>query len=98
MVIKGVNDESVQGRVFYPLGEDLDLTVNHFVVRTTTPDNPFEPHEHEESELWFILEGRGELELGEEVHAVGAGDLVRLDPWVRHGLRTASQIRWVCLG
>lgn len=44
------------------------------------------PHHHGEAEKFFILSGRGELELGEERQQVKAGDIVHIPPFVSHQL------------
>ena len=85
------------GRKPYPLASQ-EVVIKHFVVRVTTPDNPFIPHKHDQRELWFILEGDATVSLNGEEHPVEAGDLIELAPWVEHGLRTESQVTWICLG
>ncbi len=97
MITKGRPDPAQKGRVAYAL-EGREFLVRHFVVRTTTPDNPFAPHRHEQQEIWFIIEGRGLFvdECGE--HAVEAGDLITIDSGRLHGLRTEDTVRWICAG
>ena len=97
MIIKGIADGEEDGRTYYPL-DGFSIKTEHFVVRETTPSNPFAPHEHEKRELWYIVEGTGFVTLGSSERVVSAGDLIRLDPWVRHGLRTEGRLRWICLG
>ena len=97
MIIKGRSLHEENGRKPYPLVSQ-EVTVNHFVIRVTTPDNPFEPHEHEQQELWFILEGEAILSLDGVAHVVEAGDLIELAPWVEHGLRTEDRVTWICIG
>lgn len=97
MIIRGVVDKTRPGRTFYPL-EGFSVTAEHFAVRETRPDNPFQPHSHEQPELWYVIEGEAFVTLNDQEHAVRAGDLIRLDPWVRHGLRTETRVRWICVG
>lgn len=85
------------GRKPYPL-EGREVMVKHFVTRITHPDNPFGPHKHEQPELWYVIDGQAWVKLGDQEHAAEAGDLVIIDPWVEHGLRTESQATWICLG
>ena len=42
MIVKGNDIEAKNGRKPYELG-GLVVQVKHFVVRVTTPDNPFKP-------------------------------------------------------
>jgi mannose-6-phosphate isomerase-like protein (cupin superfamily) len=97
MILRAAEIEEVGGRRPYDLG-DRSISVDHFVTRVTTPDTPFGPHKHEQRELWFILEGRGVVLLDGVDHEAGPRDLVVIDPWVEHGLRTESQVLWICLG
>jgi mannose-6-phosphate isomerase-like protein (cupin superfamily) len=97
MVVRGEDIEVENGRRPYPLG-GFRVEVQHFVVRVTTPANPFRPHAHEQPELWFVVQGEGEVTLDGVPHAVGAGDLVLIEPWLEHGLHTTSRVEWICLG
>ena len=97
MVIKGSEILEQNGRKPYPLGA-LKVSVRHFVVRTTKASNPFEPHKHEQSELWYIIRGHAMLSLNGRERPVEEGDLILLEPWVEHGLRTESEVVWICLG
>lgn len=97
MIIKGSEIEPQNGRKPYPL-DGLAIEVKHFVVRVTTPDNPFIPHEHGQPELWFITDGEATVSFAGADHTVKAGDLIAIEPWVEHGLRTTGQATWICLG
>ena len=99
MIIKGktLPEQREAGRKPYPLASQ-EVVVKHFVVRLTTPDNPFKSHKHQERELWFILDGAATLSLDHEEHPVEAGDLIELAPWVEHGLRTETEVTWICIG
>lgn len=96
-IIKGGSIEMIKGRRPYDLG-GREFTTKHFVVRETKPDNPFGPHKHNQSELWFILEGKGKVFLDGIEYEVEENDLIILDPWVEHGLSTTGQVTWICLG
>ncbi len=97
MIVKGKVDTSQRGRVVYPLG-GRELAVGHFVVRLTTPENPFEPHRHEKEEMWFILEGRGTFVDDAGARPVESGDLITIESGALHGLRTDGEVRWICMG
>jgi quercetin dioxygenase-like cupin family protein len=97
MLIRGSEIEERNGRRPYSLS-GLEVVVKHFVVRTTTPDNPFTPHKHDQPELWYIVDGQALVGLDGEEHTVQGGDLIAIEPWVEHGLRTEGQAIWICLG
>ncbi len=97
MVIKGMADARQEGRVVYPL-EGREILVRHFVVRSTTPANPFDPHRHEQPEMWFIVAGSGILVEDGGERAVTAGDLIAIASGALHGLRTEGEVRWICMG
>jgi quercetin dioxygenase-like cupin family protein len=97
MIIKGSRIQEVNGRKPYPVaGNEIEL--KHMVVRVTTPDNPFNPHKHEDKEFWYIIDGEGILSLNRKDEKVEKGDLIILLPNIEHGLRTESKIKWMCLG
>ena len=97
MIIKSHIDPENQWRKVYSLDPNK-INVNHFVVRTTLPDNPFKSHQHEQEELWFILEGEAlYFEEGKET-PVKKGDLIQIKSRVKHGLSTKSRVEWICLG
>ena len=97
MIIKASEIEIVNGRRPYEL-EGRQIVTKHFVTRVTTPDNPFKPHKHEQPELWFVIDGTVTVSLDGVDHTAGAGDLIVIDPWEEHGLRTESRTTWICLG
>lgn len=96
-IIKGASIEMIKGRRGYDLGGRVIIT-KHFAVRITKPDNPFGPHKHEKSELWFIIAGHGTVTLDGIEYEVEANDLIILDPWIVHGLSTTTEVTWICLG
>ena len=97
MIIKRKTLTEENGRTPYPLASQ-EMVLKHFVVRVTTPDNPFERHKHEQREAWFIIDGEAMVSLDGIDHIVEKGDLIELAPWVEHGLRTDTEVTWICLG
>ena len=97
MILQGQPNAGQAGRTFYPL-DAFAVTVTHFVVRQTTPDNPFTPHAHAQPEMWYIMAGEGVLCADGHETPVTAGDLIAIEPWREHGLRTETQVGWICMG
>ena len=55
-------------------------------------------HQHpDQDEIWLVLEGRGEIQLGDEHHPVGPSNLIFIPSGVRHGLAAAPASRLVLL-
>ena len=97
MLIRASSLKEENGRRPYPV-EGCGFPLIHFVTRTTLPENPFEPHKHPNREIWYVLSGEGfYFENGTE-EKVEAGDMMRIDAWDEHGLRTQTCIEWLCLG
>lgn len=97
MIIHNSDIPEEKGRKGYPIAGQQHL-LHHLAVRITAPDNPFKPHRHEAEEIWYIVAGEALVELDGQEHPVVAGDVIILKPWVEHGLRSETQVKWVCLG
>ena len=97
MIIKGSGIPRKNGRRPYAL-DGREIITQHFVTRVTTPENPFAPHKHAKPELWYIIDGEAVVVIDGVDNCVEEGDLIVLDPWVEHGLRTGSEVTWICLG
>jgi len=97
MLIKGEPNTGEIGRTVFPL-EGFEVQVTHFVVRETSSSNPFKPHKHEQPELWYISAGEGFFFRDGEEEAVQAGDLIAIEPWLEHGIRTEIHVTWICMG
>jgi len=54
------------------------------------PGAESKPHNHHESETFFILRGRGRMTVGVESREVGPGDVIYLPPFGDHILRNIS--------
>jgi mannose-6-phosphate isomerase-like protein (cupin superfamily) len=62
------------------------------------PGQATERHYHAESEeIYFVVEGSGEMELDGERRRVGVGDAVLIPPGARHQIRAdADGLRFLC--
>ncbi len=98
MIIKGVKDPENEFRLFFDIDKNNNIKIKHFVVKTTTRENPFVPHKHEQEELWFIIEGDGVYTEDSNEYHIGPDDLIQIKPWVLHGLKTDRKVKWICLG
>jgi methionyl-tRNA synthetase len=48
-------------------------------------------HNHFEPEIFFIIQGQGEMTIGEKTRAVKAGDLVQIPPFSSHTLKNIGE-------
>ena len=78
----------------------------HFLVLRKTPgeekEHPMRAHKHDtHQEYWYIFQGKGKLQLGDEVHDVEEGDLIITPPGVEHKIWTEENekedLRFVCV-
>ena len=54
-------------------------------------------HHHKQTEeVYFILEGRGEMEVDGERRKVGPGDAILLPPGASHIIRARTPLRFLC--
>lgn len=74
----------------YPLPPDGDLSHWVIVSRTLADDEKWcsQSHMHPDmTEYWFILEGKGQITVGDETYDIEPGDLVITPPLKPHGIR-----------
>jgi mannose-6-phosphate isomerase-like protein (cupin superfamily) len=95
-IIKGSNVPEINLRQGYDVSTQEQIS--HFAIRTTTPQNPFEPVRHGEQRFWFILEGEAVVTIEGQATRVEPGDLILVAPWSNHSLRSDSRVRWICFG
>lgn len=48
------------------------------------------PHTHEGQEIFYILQGQGEVEVAEEVFQVQEGEALQVDCQIPHGIKNAG--------
>jgi len=74
-------------------GEHLFAGLNAF-----EPGQEHKPHAHcERDKIYFVIEGQGELEVGEETTRVTAGDMALAPAGVVHALRNPGPERLVAM-
>ena len=104
MFIKHIDDvkkvtkvlgETATFQIFWE-GEDQPKTMKsdtHFVKITIPPEGTNTVHVHEDQEqIYIILEGKGNIQVGDEKAMVKAGDAVFLPIQVPHGFFNTSKI------
>jgi quercetin dioxygenase-like cupin family protein len=75
------------GKVSLAAGEHLYAGMNCFL-----PGQAHPAHVHaDQDKLYYVLAGEGEAQVGEETHAVRAGDLVLAAAGVPHGMKNTGQ-------
>jgi quercetin dioxygenase-like cupin family protein len=69
----------------FPLTQTIDTRIIEI-----TPGSRNERHKHAHESLFFVLEGQGEVLVGEEWSPVKAGDLAFVPRWIMHQTRNTS--------
>ena len=79
------------GKADLAAGEHMFCGLNAF-----EPGQEHEPHKHcDRDKTYLVLEGRGELRVGDEISTVGPGDFAFAPADVVHSLRNSSDERLV---
>ena len=74
------------GRFLFAQGADDDkLHLHVSEVGPGTRAHP--PHSHEGQEIFYVLNGQGEVLVGEETHILEAGEAIQVECRVEHGIR-----------
>jgi mannose-6-phosphate isomerase-like protein (cupin superfamily) len=64
---------------------------------TLAPGQRTQRHYHRASEeIYFVLEGRGDLEIDGERHELGAGDAALIPPGAWHEIAALEPLRFLC--
>jgi mannose-6-phosphate isomerase-like protein (cupin superfamily) len=65
---------------------------------TLPPGAATEPHHHPKAEeIYYLLEGEGEMKMEQDTRLVGPGDAVAIPPGARHTIRNVGQTPLVFL-
>lgn len=67
--------------------ESDSLTLGLAIVH---PNDALNPHRHEPSEIYYILQGEGVMTLGDQERTVRANDAVFIPGHLRHGIANKS--------
>jgi len=57
------------------------------------------PHNHPQAEeIYYILEGRGSMQVGSEIRSIGPGDAIAIPPGARHQIHNTDSavLRFLC--
>ena len=49
------------------------------------------PHQHDGQEIFFVLEGEGEVSMEQEAYPVNAGEAIQVNCGVMHGIRNIGK-------
>jgi mannose-6-phosphate isomerase-like protein (cupin superfamily) len=91
-------DRAVLRELLNPLKEDLDLRYS-LAWAKVLPGRTTRLHRLQASEVYYILEGRGEMHVDEEKRAVGPGQAVYVPPHSRQRIRNTgrSSLIFLCI-
>ena len=63
---------------------------NTFVHWTFEKDSSIHEHQHDQEEVWHVIEGEIEVTIGGKVHRAGPGTVAIIPPDTPHSVRTLS--------
>ena len=82
--IKGIN------RFLFAPGADPDKL--HLHVSEVGPETrAHAPHEHEGQEIFWVLDGEGEVIVGGETHRLTKGEAIHVEGSLLHGISNAGE-------
>ncbi|MDF3310626.1 cupin domain-containing protein [Rhodococcus sp. T2V] len=67
-------------------GETMGGYLELFSRFRLEPGTRLEPHAHDSDELYYLLSGRAQMQVGEETTQLAPGDLVRIPPNAVHSI------------
>jgi len=91
-------DNTILRELLHPDKADLDLrySLAHAIVK---PGDTSQPHKLKTSEVYYILEGEGEMHIGEEVAKVLPGQAVYIPPNSKQFIKNTgnSDLIFLCI-
>lgn len=82
----------VKGLSQYFLAEGADNEKLRLHVSEVGPgQRSHPPHTHDGQEIFFVLQGHGEVEVADEVYQVNAGEAMQVDCQIPHGIKNAGE-------
>lgn len=91
-------DETVLRELLHPAKADLKLrySLAHAVVK---PGQTSQPHKMKTSEVYYILEGKGLMHIGDDTSPVAAGDAVYIPPDAIQFINNTgkSDLKFLCI-
>ena len=72
-----------RGHIFH--SENMTFAHWHFSAGAT-----IHPHQHEQEEVWHIVEGELEIRFGGETHVAGAGVVAIIPPQTQHEVKALT--------
>ncbi len=91
-------DKTLLREIFHPDKQDLALgySLAHAVV---APDTASVPHRLKTAEVYYILEGSGEMIIDDEARAVSAGQAIYIPPRAVQHIRNtgAGDLKFLCI-
>ena len=81
--------KGIERFIFAP-GADSDRLHLH-ISEVDAGTRAHAPHEHKGQEIFFVLSGEAEAEVGEETHRLKAGEAIQVEGSILHGIRNVGK-------
>ncbi|HAM39621.1 MAG: mannose-6-phosphate isomerase [Elusimicrobia bacterium RIFOXYC2_FULL_34_12] len=91
-------DNTILRELLHPDKADLQLrySLAHAVLK---PGKTSQPHKLKTSEVYYILEGKGEMHIGKESKEVKSGQVVYIPPNIKQYIKNSgdSDLKFLCI-
>jgi quercetin dioxygenase-like cupin family protein len=100
MIVRNIGDEEVLDTTYLAHGGAIAQMVldrrilkeiGFLAIATLAPGRRIEPHIDPMEEIYFIMDGQGEISVDKEANQVGPGDAVWIPSGSKHGLVNTGQ-------
>jgi mannose-1-phosphate guanylyltransferase len=81
--------KGIERFIFAPGADDNKLRLHISEVDAGTRAHA--SHQHEGQEIFFVLSGEAEAEVGEEKHRLKAGEAIQVEGSILHGIRNVGK-------
>ena len=85
------------GLISHILLQKDDVPSDHLAVTwvEVEPGSEQAPHRHDSEQAYIVIQGFGQMMVGEEEEKVSRGDMVYIPPGILHGIKNISQEKLV---
>lgn len=83
-LIAGIQPKKTGCGLIYELGQPLDRPSEDLAIADMSGISHTQPHYHLETEIYFVLQGRGVVVVGEKEETIQQGSIILVPPTIAH--------------